>query len=275
MTVVLHTFEELAALPLRRRAVVMTMGALHDGHLHLMRRARSLVGPEGQVLVTIFVNPLQFGPSEDFDRYPRQLAADVAACETVGVDAVFAPMPSQMYPDGPPKTTVEPGPLGAELEGAVRPGHFAGVLTVVLKLLNLTAADIALFGEKDYQQLVLIQQMVRDLNVDVEVVGVPTQREPDGVARSSRNVYLDLEQRTAAAAIPRALAAAAAAAADGNPEAVLAAARTELADLEVDYLELRAADLGPATGSGTERLLVAVRLGSTRLLDNGPIQWGA
>lgn len=276
MTVVLHTFEELAEFQVLPRAVVMTMGALHDGHLHLMRQARAIVGPQGQVLVTIFVNPLQFGPSEDFDRYPRQLAADVAACEQEGVDAVFAPAPSQMYPDGPPRTTVEPGPLGSELEGAVRPGHFAGVLTVVLKLLNLTAADVALFGEKDYQQLTLIKQMVRDLNVDVEVVGVPTQREPDGVARSSRNIYLDDAQRAAAAAIPRSLAAAAAAAAsaNGDPETVLAAAREELAGLNVDYLELRAADLGPATGRGVERLLVAVRLGTTRLLDNGPIEWG-
>lgn len=276
MTVVVHTRAELDALPSAPRAVVMTMGALHDGHLELTRRAREIVGEDGLVMVTVFVNPLQFGPKEDFDRYPRQLQADVEACAGVGVDVVFAPSVDEMYPDGASQTTVVPGPLADQLEGALRPGHFAGVLTVVLKLLNLTAADHALFGEKDYQQLVLIRQMVRDLNVPVQVVGVETQREADGLARSSRNVYLDAEQRAAAAAIPRCLRAAAEVAEQGGDSAqVLAAANAELGELVVDYLELRAADLTPAVGAGEERLLVAVRLGATRLLDNGPIVWRA
>ena len=276
MTVVVHTRAELDALPSAPRAVVMTMGALHDGHLELTRRAREIVGEDGLVMVTVFVNPLQFGPKEDFDRYPRQLQADVEACAGVGVDVVFAPSVDEMYPDGASQTTVVPGPLADQLEGALRPGHFAGVLTVVLKLLNLTAADHALFGEKDYQQLVLIRQMVRDLNVPVQVVGVETQREADGLARSSRNVYLDAEQRAAAAAIPRCLRAAAEVAEQGGDSAqVLAAAQAELGELAVDYLELRAADLTPAVGAGEERLLVAVRLGATRLLDNGPIVWRA
>lgn len=275
MTVVVHTRAELDALPAGPRAVVMTMGALHEGHLHLARHARQLVGDDGTVLVTVFVNPLQFGPNEDFQRYPRQLQADVEACSSIGVDVVFAPDVDEMYPDGPSQTTVVPGPRADQLEGTLRPGHFAGVLTVVLKLFNITAADFALFGEKDYQQLVLIRQMVRDLNVPVQVVGVETQRETDGLARSSRNVYLDSEQRAAAVAIPRSLEAAAQAASRGaDAPAVLAAARAELGDLDVDYLELRAADLSASTGAGEERLLVAVRMGSTRLLDNGPIIWG-
>lgn len=275
MTVVLRTATELNALPSGPRAVVMTMGALHEGHLHLAHKAREIVGNDGTVLVTIFVNPLQFGPHEDFQRYPRQLQTDIEACRRIGVDVVFAPEVEEMYPDGPSQTTVVPGPRADQLEGTVRPGHFAGMLTVVLKLLNLTAADHALFGEKDYQQLVLIRQMVRDLNVPVEVVGVATQREGDGLARSSRNIYLDAGQRAAAAAIPRCLAAAAHVAENGGDgAAVLAAARAELGDLDVDYLELRAADLTASTGSGEERLLVAVRMGSTRLLDNGPIVWG-
>jgi len=276
MTLVVHTRAELDALPTGARAVVMTMGALHDGHLQLVRQAREIVGDDGTVIVTVFVNPLQFGPNEDFERYPRQLRADVEACRGVGVDVVFAPGVDEMYPDGPSQTTVVPGPVADQLEGALRPGHFTGVLTVVLKLLNLTAADYALFGEKDYQQLVLIRQMVRDLNVPVQVVGVETQREADGLARSSRNVYLDPQQRAAAAAIPKCLRAAAQAAEQGaDEEQVLTAARNELGDLPVDYLELRAADLTPATGTGEERLLVAVRMGATRLLDNGPIRWAS
>lgn len=275
MTMVVRTRTELNSLPRSPRAVVMTMGALHEGHLHLARKAREVVGADGTVIVTIFVNPLQFGPNEDFQRYPRQLQVDIDACRRVGVDVVFAPEVDEMYPDGPSQTTVHPGPQADQLEGTIRPGHFAGMLTVVLKLLNLTAADHALFGEKDYQQLVLIRQMVRDLNVPVNVVGVETQREDDGLARSSRNIYLDPEQRAAAGAIPRCLAAAAQAARGGaDGPAVLSAARAELVDLDVDYLELRAADLTPARGTGEERLLVAVRLGGTRLLDNGPIVWG-
>lgn len=271
-----RTIAELRARPRRHRAVVMTMGALHEGHLSLMRRARELVGADGEVLVTIFVNPLQFGAGEDFERYPRQLAADLAACAGVGVDVVFAPSGADMYPAGEPQTRVLPGPAGQGLEAAQRPGHFGGMLTVVLKLLNITEPDVALFGEKDYQQLVLIRTMVADFNLPVEVVGVATVREEaDHVARSSRNVYLSAEDRRRAGAIPRALAAGREAAADGgDADAVLAAATACLAGLDVDYLELRAPDLGPVPATGPARLLVAARLGSTRLLDNCAVEMG-
>lgn len=272
---VLRTIADVRALPPRPRAVVMTMGALHEGHLSLMRAARELVGAQGDVLVTIFVNPLQFGAGEDFDRYPRQLQADLDACATVGVDAVFAPSGAQMYPAGAPQTRVEPGAAGLGLEADSRPGHFSGMLTVVLKLLAITAPDVALFGEKDYQQLVLIRTMVADFNLPIDVVGVATDREPDGVARSSRNVYLSADDRQRAAAIPRALAAARKAGATGaDATGILDAAGAELAELDIDYLALRAPDLGPAPNRGEARLLVAVRLGSTRLLDNCAVTVG-
>jgi pantoate--beta-alanine ligase len=164
--------------------VVMTMGALHDGHEALIRAAADRVD---HVVVTIFVNPLQFGPTEDLDRYPRTLEADLAMCERLGVDLVFAPDTDEMYPGGRPAVTVDPGPLGEILEGGSRPGFFHGVLTVVLKLLHLTRPDLALFGEKDYQQLALVRALVTDTNLPVEIVGVPIVREPDGLARSSRN----------------------------------------------------------------------------------------
>ncbi|SDU41733.1 pantoate--beta-alanine ligase [Jiangella alkaliphila] len=248
-------------------AVVMTMGALHEGHRALMRAAREEAGDAGTVIVTIFVNPLQFGPGEDFDRYPRAFDADLAACADEGVDIVFAPATEELYPYGTPQVTVAPGPLGEQLEGAVRPGHFAGVLTVVAKLLNLTVPSYALFGEKDYQQLVLIRRMVADLELPYEIVGVPTVREADGLALSSRNRYLSDAERAAAPALARALRAGADAAA-GGPDAVVAAARAELAGVDVDYLELRAADLASGPGSGPARLLVAARAGTTRLIDN-------
>ncbi len=269
----IHTVAELRALPRPRRAVVMTMGALHAGHMSLVATARELVGPAGQVVVTVFVNPLQFGVGEDFEAYPRSLDADVQACAAAGVDVVFAPAGTEMYPSGPPQTRVMPGPAGEGLESDQRPGHFSGMLTVVLKLLNITDPDVAIFGEKDFQQLVLIRTMVADFNLPVAVVGGPTSREPDGLARSSRNVYLSEAQRRSAAAIPRSLTAAqdaAAAGADGSQ--VLAAARAELAGLKVDYLELRSVELGPPPVSGEARLLVAVQLGSTRLLDNCAIE---
>lgn len=251
------------------RAVVMTMGALHDGHMELVRAARDLVTAAGEVVVTIFVNPLQFGPGEDFDKYPRTLTADVERCAEAGVDLVFAPSASLMYPTGEPATWVMPGAVAEQLEGISRPGHFAGMLTVVAKLLHLTAPDFALFGEKDFQQLTLIEQMVTDLNFPVQIVPVPTVREADGLAMSSRNIYLSPEQRAAAAKIPAALAAARTAAAAGAAaEQVLAAARTVLAGEEIDYLQLRSRVLGPVPTSGEARLLVAVRFGATRLLDN-------
>lgn len=243
-----------------RRGVVMTMGALHEGHASLIRAARDR---DEHVTVTIFVNPTQFGPSEDLDKYPRTLQADLELCERLGVNTVYVPTIQDVYRRDP-MVTVDPGPLGSELEGASRPGHFSGVLTVVCKLLHLTRPDDAFFGEKDYQQLTLIRAMVEDLDLGVNVIGVATSREADGLARSSRNVYLSDEQRQAAAAIPRALQAGAAR--DAAQE-VVAAATAELTDLDVDYVELRNADLGPVT-VGEGRLLIAARLGTTRLLDN-------
>jgi pantoate--beta-alanine ligase len=243
----------------------MTMGALHAGHAALMRAARKDCD---FVVTTIFVNPLQFGPSEDLDRYPRTLSSDLQMCEREGVDEVFTPSVAQMYPEGEPQVTVHPGPLGSELEGAIRPGHFAGVLTVVLKLLHLTKPDAAYFGEKDYQQLTLIRRMVQDLSLEVEIIGVPTVREPDGLALSSRNRYLSPSERERALSLSRALRAGAA---HQSYDEALAAARKELASVEVDYLELRDPSLQAVT-TGPARLLVAARVGSTRLIDNAPLE---
>ncbi|CRK50209.1 pantothenate synthetase [Rhodococcus sp. RD6.2] len=250
----------------RQVALVPTMGALHAGHIELVRQAK-LRG--AVVVVSIFVNPLQFAAGEDLDAYPRTLDADLELLRGEGVELVFAPSAAQMYPNGP-RTTVLPGPLGGELEGGSRPTHFAGMLTVVAKLLQIVAPNTAYFGEKDYQQLTLIRQMVRDLNFDVEIRGVPTVREQDGLALSSRNRYLDEEQRAAAATISAALVAGAHAAA-GGAEAILAVAGEVLAttpEIVVDYLEVRGVDLGPAPERGDGRLLVAVRVGNTRLIDN-------
>jgi pantoate--beta-alanine ligase len=258
-----------AALP-GRVAVVMTMGALHEGHAELLRSARKNAD---SVIATIFVNPLQFGPNEDFTRYPRTLDADLAVCEAEGVDLVFTPTADVVYPGGEPRVRIEPGPLDDELEGAIRPGHFSGVLTVVHKLLRLTDPDVALYGEKDYQQLTLIKAMAEDLDMGVEIMGVPTVREPDGLALSSRNRYLSAEERELAKVLSAALRAGAAAGAEG-PEAVLAAARAELGAVQADYLELRAPDLGPAPRSGEARLLVAARIGAPRLIDNASVHLG-
>ncbi len=186
----------------RRVMLVPTMGALHEGHLSLIRAAKRVQG--AVVVVSIFVNPLQFGAGEDLDAYPRTLDDDLAALRAEGVEIAFTPTAADMYPDGR-RTSVHPGPLGAELEGAARPTHFAGVLTVVLKLLQIVRPDRAFFGEKDYQQLVLIRQMVADLNVDTQIVGVPIVREADGLAMSSRNRYLDDVEREQAGALSAAL----------------------------------------------------------------------
>jgi pantoate--beta-alanine ligase len=251
-------------------AVVMTMGALHDGHIALIRAARQRVGTEGVVTVTIFVNPLQFGADEDLDRYPRTLDKDLEVSAAEGVDVVFAPERDEMYPGDGPMVTIDPGRLAAELEGSVRPTHFSGVLTVVAKLLNLTVPTYAFFGEKDYQQLVLIRRMVRDLEMPFEIVGVPTVREPDGLALSSRNQYLSPEERSASLALSRALTAGVEAAPKGMA-AVLAAGRTVLEsahDVRVDYFVLRDPELGQAPVSGEARLLIAGRVGATRLIDN-------
>ncbi|MFI1995132.1 pantoate--beta-alanine ligase [Actinoplanes sp. NPDC020271] len=270
MTQVVHSREELAAaLPADREiAVVMTMGALHEGHRQLIRVARQR---SSFVVVTIFVNPLQFGPNEDFERYPRTLEQDLEACRAEGAAVVFAPGRDDVYPGGAPSITMNPGPLGAILEGASRPGHFSGMLTVVEKLLRLTRADVAFFGEKDFQQLALIRRMAVDLELGVEIVGVPTVREIDGLALSSRNRYLSADERISALALSRALREGAA---HSDPEAVLAAAAKILAEepgVRLDYLELTGADLGDVPVEGPARLLVAAGVGATRLIDNVPI----
>lgn len=202
-----HTAAALRDVPRRAgaRAVVMTMGALHEGHAALIRAARRRVGPRGQVVVTVFVNPLQFGAGEDLDRYPRTLDADVALAAAAGADAVFAPSADEVYPGGEPEIRIAAGPMGTLLEGASRPGHFDGVLTVVAKLLHLTAPDLAFYGQKDAQQLAVITRMAADLNFPVEIVGVPTVREEDGLALSSRNRYLSAPERSTALALSAAL----------------------------------------------------------------------
>ncbi|WP_328620648.1 pantoate--beta-alanine ligase [Streptomyces sp. NBC_00354] len=328
----LHTAEELHKLPRTaegRRAVVMTMGALHEGHATLIRTAREQAGPQGQVVVTVFVNPLQFGANEDLDRYPRTLDADLEIAREAGADAVFAPAVDEVYPGGDPQVRVSAGPMGECLEGATRPGHFDGMLTVVAKLLHLTRPDLALFGQKDAQQLALIRRMVTDLNFPVEVVGVPTVREGDGLALSSRNRYLSAQERRTALALSRALFAgqdrlaaqaalraraeaspasderatalarlgeirasadahavsAASAAGTGLPGAVRAAARHVLEEagrhdppLLLDYLALvdpqDFTDVGPDF-TGQAVLAVAAKVGTTRLIDNIPLEFGA
>ncbi len=254
-------------------ALVPTMGALHEGHRALVRAARERAG---SVVVSVFVNPTQFGPGEDLDRYPRTWDADLAALTEEGADVVLHPPVDEVYPPGALGVTVDPGPLGGVLEGAVRPGHFAGVLTVVAKLFGLARPDLAVFGEKDYQQLTLVRAMVRELALPVEVVGVPTVREDDGMALSSRNRYLSPEERARAATLNRALRAGAAAGPRGA-DAVLAAAGEVLAtapELVPDYLALTDPDLGPAPAAGPARLLAAVRAGGTRLLDNTAVTLG-
>ncbi|TQF04863.1 pantoate--beta-alanine ligase [Kitasatospora acidiphila] len=254
-------------------AVVMTMGALHEGHAALIRAARRQVGRDGRVAVTVFVNPLQFGPNEDLDRYPRTLAADVRLAEENGADVVFAPLPEEVYPNGEPLVRLTAGPMGERFEGASRPGHFDGMLTVVAKLLHITDPDYAFFGEKDAQQLAVIQRMVADLDFDVEIVGVPTVREPDGLALSSRNRYLSEAEREQALALSGALFAGRDAGAQG-PAAVRAAAAEVLkaADgVELDYLALiDPHDFveAPDDFQGEAVLAVAAKVGATRLIDN-------
>lgn len=263
----LHAVTESLRKVGRQVVLVPTMGALHRGHLALVEAARRT--PGAVVVVSVFVNPLQFNAAADLDAYPRTLDEDVAMLADAGVELVFAPSAAAMYPEGP-RTTVLPGPTGDHLEGEMRPGHFAGMLTVVAKLFNIVAPHQAFFGEKDYQQLVLVKQMVADLDMDVRVVGVPTVREHDGLAMSSRNRHLDPRERELATTLSAALVAGAHAAAGGRA-AILDTARSVLAtapDIEVEYLELAGPDLGPASEEGPGRLLVAARLGTTRLIDN-------
>jgi pantoate--beta-alanine ligase len=253
-----------------RVAVVMTMGALHDGHVSLLRAARKAADA---VVMTLFVNPLQFGPNEDFQRYPRTAEEDLAIADAEGVDLVFTPDRAEMYPDGSPSITVNPGPLGEILEGASRPGFFVGVLTVVLKLLHLARPDVAFFGEKDYQQVVLVSAMVRDLDLPVEIVGVPIVRADDGLALSSRNRYLSGSEREAALTLSTALRAATAAAVQGGAAALSAASQVFAGtpEAKLDYLVLCDPALGPAPVHGPARMLIAARLSSTRLIDNAAL----
>ncbi len=282
-----HTRAELSDLLATRRGqgervgFVPTMGALHEGHAGLMRVARDHVG-DGPVVVSIFVNPLQFGAGEDLDRYPRTLETDVKLCEREGVDIVFVPSVEEVYPGGEPQITVEPGPLADILEGKTRPGHFRGVLTVVAKLFGLVRPDVAVFGQKDYQQLALIRQMVADLCIAVEVLGAETERDSDGLALSSRNRYLDEEQRREAVVLSRTLRAAQKAARYGVDVAI-DAARAELRaskGVDLDYLAITTPELGELPDAadiapGTEaRILIAARVGTTRLIDNMAITIG-
>lgn len=267
---VLTTRDELRALPCHgKRVLVPTMGALHEGHLALMRAARQAAGPDGRVMVSIFVNPIQFDRPGDLAAYPRTLEDDLAKCRALGVDVVFAPDAGAMYfPDR--SVTVTESLLSRGLCGATRPGHFDGVCTVVLKLFLLTGCDAAVFGEKDFQQLAVIRRMVRDLDVPVEIIGHPTIREPDGLAMSSRNVRLGPEHRADAPRIRRALQAAAALA---SPAAMLAAARTEIEAspfARIDYLELVDAEtLQPAASlDRPATLATAVFYGDVRLIDH-------
>jgi pantoate--beta-alanine ligase len=263
----------------RSLALVPTMGALHAAHVALVRRAHELADA---VAVSIFVNPLQFGPEEDFSRYPRDLDADLAVCARESVDLVLAPSVEAIYPGGEPLVRVHAGPMGDVLEGAARPGHFDGVLTVVAKLFGMMAPDVAVFGAKDAQQLALVRAMVRDLDIPVRVESLPTVRDTDGLALSSRNRFLDDSARAAALALPRALDAGTAAVARGAPaDEVVAAARTVLVDepgVAVDYVALvdpvSFQPVGRHDGTAGDRdalLVLAARVGGVRLIDNAPV----
>jgi pantoate--beta-alanine ligase len=262
--------------------LVPTMGALHEGHIALLRRAAALSRPYGSVVVSVFVNPLQFGAGEDLDRYPRDLDADLAICEREGVALVFAPGDAQMYPREQ-LVTVDPGPMGQVLEGASRPGFFTGVLTVVVKLFQLVGPRVAVFGEKDAQQLALIRRMTEDLCLGVEIASVPTVRDPDGLAVSSRNAYLTAAERATALALSRALRTGRQAGGSG-PDAALAAAQQVLDEaakadppLVTDYLALVEPDTFTPVKpgfAGDALMLVAARAGATRLIDNTPLTLG-
>jgi pantoate--beta-alanine ligase len=264
-----------AARPAGKRiGLVPTMGALHDGHVRLITDCAAVAG---FVVVSIFVNPTQFGPGEDFERYPRPLAADLARCQAAGASLVFAPPAIAVYPNGPRSTFVEVPGLSDVLEGASRPGHFRGVATVVLKLFEIVQPDLAIFGQKDYQQQLLIRRMVEDLHVPVEVLTRPIIREPDGLALSSRNRYLNAQERQAATVLYRALQQAIRAAAGGERRAdrVRQILRETIESEElvrIDYAEVADADtLAPLDNldSGRQAVaLVAARVGTTRLIDN-------
>jgi len=283
----LPTKAELAAArPALPAPVVLvpTMGALHAGHLALLRAASAVAGPGGSVIVSIFVNPLQFRPGEDLDRYPRTLDDDLAMCAREGVCLVFAPSAAEMYPGGAPQVTVDPGPAGQVFEGEFRPGFFGGVLTVVLKLFHLVRPDIAVFGEKDAQQLALVRRLVSDTDLGLAIESVPTVRDPDGLATSSRNRYLSPADRELALTLPRALRAGQARAGaengaedGGSASAALAAAR-EVLDAEpalaVDYVAVVDSRTFTVAGpgyAGPAVIVAAATAGGTRLIDNVPV----
>ncbi|HWT44168.1 MAG TPA: pantoate--beta-alanine ligase [Sphingopyxis sp.] len=254
-------------------ALVPTMGSLHDGHLSLVRMARRVAD---HAVVSIFVNPTQFGPNEDFDAYPRDEARDAAMLAQEGTALLWAPDVATMYPGGH-STHIEVAELGADYCGAARPGHFDGVATVVAKLFNQVRPDVAIFGEKDWQQLAIIRRMARDLDFAIDILGAPIARDTDGLALSSRNAYLSTDQRAAATAFPRALNAAARAIAGGSNVAG-ALAKAEAAIVaggfdSVDYVALADADSLERLGDfrAPARLLAAARIGKTRLIDNLPV----
>ena len=256
------------------RVAVYTMGALHAGHVQLMKAARDYAKAASSTLVvTIFVNPTQFNNASDLEKYPRTLDSDVEICRAAGVDIVFAPTAIDMYPNGTSlDTSLVAGPLGSELEGASRPGHFNGMLTVVNKLTNIVSPDAMFFGEKDFQQLALVCAMVRDLNMHTQVVGVPTVRDADGLALSSRNARLDTHARELAAQLPAAMVLVRSSLDEGH---TLIEARqagldylARYPEIVVDYLEIRAHDLSHVTGEGPGRILIAAVVGDVRLIDN-------
>jgi pantoate--beta-alanine ligase len=253
----------------RRIGFVPTMGNLHEGHHSLLDEARRRAD---RVVSSVFVNPTQFGPNEDFHRYPRTLEADAAALEARGCDVLFAPTVAEMYPFGPRDAVhVSVPSLSSVLEGAVRPGHFDGVATVVARLFNMVGPDVAVFGQKDYQQLLVIRRMVADLAVPIEIVAAPTVREPNGLARSSRNQYLDADQRARASVIHEVLQAMRAATRAGEPRDVVernARERLSNAGMVVDYAVVRGAHDLAETESAPRVALVAARYGATRLIDN-------
>ncbi|NTU53754.1 MAG: pantoate--beta-alanine ligase [Chlorobiaceae bacterium] len=253
--------------------VVMTMGALHEGHLNLVRMAREKAGT---VIMTIFVNPKQFGPNEDFHRYPRPFEQDAALARSAGIDYLFAPQAELVYPEAC-TTTIDPGPIATRFEGACRPGHFSGVATVVVKLLGITRPHFAVFGEKDAQQLAVIRRVVADLNIGVSILGAPITRERDGLATSSRNIYLSSDERQQASVLYRAILHAEEAVTSGRRDLETIAAETETLiraepDAVPDYLcfvnDSTFETSSLATPGNAYRLVMAVQIGTTRLIDN-------